>query len=228
MKLLFLSNTRGNPDPSIADLLKSWFTNQTKIGYIPSSSDPTRKYFKETENWLRAIQSGIKVDYLEIHDGKKWEFDSVKDYNHFFISGGNTYHLLDGLRRSGMGNVIKKISRETDRGILGVSAGGIVLTPDIRSATAENDLGIKDHDGLGLVDFGFCPHFKENDETIFQEINTFFDETKIEKVYALPEYSGMLYDNDLLKPLGEVFLIERQKREIEKISVISGKVCSTS
>lgn len=217
MKLLFLSNTRGNTNPQVVELLNSWFIDNSKIGYIPSSSDQTRKYFKEADEWLRGIRKNIEVDYLEIHDGKKWEYDSVKNYECFFLSGGNTYHLLDGLRRSGMGAIIKRVAEETDKGIIGVSAGGIVLTLDIRSAAAENDLGITNHSGLGLVNFGFYSHFRREDKIHIQEINSFFDEANVNNVYALPEYSGMAYTNGLLEPLGEVFVVQRQKREIERL-----------
>jgi len=219
MKLLFLSNTRVNTNSEVIGLLKSWINDNSKIGYIPSSSDPTRKYFKEADGWLREIlEKDVGIDYLEIHDGKKWEYESVSDYECFFISGGNTYHLLDGLRRSGVGAIIERVAKETDRGIIGVSAGGIVLTPDIRSAIAENDLGITAHGGLGLVNFGFYPHFKKEDKTHIREIDSFFDKTNIDKTYALPEYSGLAYINGLLQPLGEVFVVHRQKREIEKLS----------
>lgn len=204
-------------------MLNSWFISNSKIGYIPSSSDQTRKYFKEADEWLRGIRKNIEIDYLEVHNGKKWEYGSVKNYDCFFLSGGNTYHLLDGLRRSGVGAIIKRVAEETDKGIIGVSAGGIVLTLDARSAAAENDLGITDHSGLALVDFGFYPHFKREDKIHVQEIDKFFDETNVNEVYALPEYSGMICTNNLLEPLGEVFVVQRKRREIEKLSVASNK-----
>lgn len=214
MRLLFLSNTRGNNNEAVMSALRSWFTADTRIGYLPSSTDAERTYFREAESWLMMVRKDARVDYLEIHDGKKWIYESVEGYSCFFISGGNTYHLLDGLRRSGMGAILRRVVAETERGVIGVSAGGIVLTPDIRNARAQNDIGIRDHSGLSLVSFGFYPHFREDHAPTREEIRAFLDETTIRTVCFLPEYSGIMYDNGALIPLGEVFFAERMGRRL--------------
>lgn len=219
MRLLFLSSTRGNNNAEISGLLKLWLRNNPKIGYIPSSGDPSRKYFDEVDSWFKVFSTGSILSYLDIHN-QKYTLGKITDYDGIYLSGGNTYHLINGLRKLGMDNILVKLVSETDIPIIGVSAGGIVLTLDIRSATAENDLSLANHNGLNIVKSGFYPHFKEENLDQLVEIRQFLDITTnaIREVFALPEFSGLVVENRKVSPLGPVFKMTSGAKKPEALS----------
>ena len=77
-----------------------------------------------------------------------------------YISGGNTFYLLNELRKSRAWQAIKNAVKE-GKIYIGESAGAIVAAPDTRYATLmdENSAKTSDFTGLNLVDFCVVPHF---------------------------------------------------------------------
>ena len=221
MRLLFLSNTKGNSNPEVIGTLKSWLGSESKVAYIASSPDPARKYFADVANWFLGM--GIaNISYFDANSQPD-EVENLRKFDAVYLSGGNTYHLLQALRDTGMGEIVRMLALESETPIIGVSAGGLCLTKDIRAATAENNIGITNHAGLGLVDFGFYPHYLPN-ETSSSEIRKFLELTNIGRLYALPEYSGLAVTAKGLKPLGEVVKFEKGSKNPEKISVGSKEI----
>lgn len=82
-----------------------------------------------------------------------------------YVSGGNTFYLLDHMRRSGFYDHV----RARIRGgmiYIGSSAGSVVATPDIGYADALDDRSKAsevDDIGLNLVDFAILPHMDHAD-----------------------------------------------------------------
>ena len=77
-----------------------------------------------------------------------------------YISGGNTFYLLNELRKSCVWQAIKNAVK-AGKIYIGESAGAIVAAPDTRYATLmdENSAKTSDFTGLNLVDFCVVPHF---------------------------------------------------------------------
>ncbi|WP_180379420.1 Type 1 glutamine amidotransferase-like domain-containing protein [Campylobacter concisus] len=77
-----------------------------------------------------------------------------------YISGGNTFYLLNELRKSRVWQAIKNAVK-AGKIYIGESAGAIVAAPDTRYATPmdENSPNMSDFTGLNLVDFCVVPHF---------------------------------------------------------------------
>ena len=77
-----------------------------------------------------------------------------------YVSGGNTFYLLNELRKSRVWQAIKNAVKE-GKIYIGESAGAIVAAPDTRYATLmdENSAKTSDFTGLNLVDFCVVPHF---------------------------------------------------------------------
>lgn len=205
MRLLFLSNTRTNENEEILNLISSLLPMNSKIGYIPSNPDNDRKYFKETENWFKKIGNNYIFEYLDIHNRKDWQFNKINNFDGFFISGGNTYNLLRSVNDSGMAEALKKIAKETEKPIIGVSAGGIILTPNISIASDEQTIESPDHIGLNLVGFGFCPHFDEGNLSKDQAIANYKQETGIIRVYAVPDTSAVFVEGHKIKLITTIY-----------------------
>ena len=81
-----------------------------------------------------------------------------------FISGGNTFYLLQELKRK---NLITYLKERIENGLLyiGESAGSVIAAPDIEYASVIDDetvaTELDDYAGLNLVDFYIVPHFEE-------------------------------------------------------------------
>ena len=77
-----------------------------------------------------------------------------------YVSGGNTFYLLNELRKSRIWQAIKN-EVKAGKIYIGESAGAIVAAPGTRYATLmdENSANMSDFTGLNLVDFCVVPHF---------------------------------------------------------------------
>ena len=77
-----------------------------------------------------------------------------------YVSGGNTFYLLNELRKSRVWQAIKNAVK-AGKIYIGESAGAIVASPDTRYATLmdENSPNMSDFTGLNLVNFFTVPHF---------------------------------------------------------------------
>ena len=97
----------------------------------------------------------------EIEGMAEAETRMLEELDMIFVGGGNTFFLLQELKRSGADRII---AREAAKGKLyiGESAGAIAACPDI-GYSAEMDVPGKapeltDYTGMGLVDFYVVPH----------------------------------------------------------------------
>ncbi|WP_462113348.1 Type 1 glutamine amidotransferase-like domain-containing protein [Campylobacter concisus] len=77
-----------------------------------------------------------------------------------YVSGGNTFYLLNELRKSRAAQAIKNAVK-AGKIYVGESAGAIAAAPDTKYATLmdENSVKTSDFTGLNLVDFCVVPHF---------------------------------------------------------------------
>ena len=92
--------------------------------------------------------------------------------------GGNTFHLLEGLRKS---NLDKDMIEMINRNIfyIGASAGSIIVSPTIGIARPwdPNDRDLKDISGFNLINFTMTPHYTNKEEVAVKEME---DELRIE------------------------------------------------
>jgi dipeptidase E len=82
-----------------------------------------------------------------------------------FVGGGNTYALLDRLRRSGL---LEAVRARVRAGLpyVGASAGANVAGPNILTTNDWNVVGLGTFEALGLVPFNVNPHYKATDPAI--------------------------------------------------------------
>ncbi len=135
------------------------------------------------------------------------ELEKAVDSELLYLSGGNTFHFLDLLRRSGFGEVLKRRA-ESGLPLAGHSAGAIVLTPTIATASYpeddrdEDDVGLTDLAALSLVGFEFFPHY---------EAKPNFDQALLKAsqgleypVYGVPDGSAIMVDRGRITFFGAV------------------------
>lgn len=198
MKLVFYSEIlAGNPllDRAVFDLIGK---KSPKIGYIPSSSDKERKYYNEIRDYYQRY--GIsELFYFDLDQ----EFDrgkirELEECDAIHLSGGNTYRFLYHIRRR---DFIPFLRNYAERGkvLIGVSAGGMIMTPTIVSTTLfegdlddANDVGIKDFSALDLVRFEFFPHFGDAGKE--EKVKEYSKKTS-NFIYACEDGTGIIVDD---------------------------------
>ena len=140
-------------------------TESKKILFIPTATnvDEYKKYIHLTqkvfEDFVYEVENfDVSIFSEEIAKEKLSEAKIV------FISGGNTFYLLQELKRKNLTSYLKE---RIENGLLyiGESAGSVIAAPDIEYASIVDDktlaTELNDYTGLNLVDFYIVPHFEE-------------------------------------------------------------------
>jgi dipeptidase E len=188
--------------------LKNLFTkSRPTVGFIPSASDPARKYFNDRKAFYSPLGLDMNV-YFELDN--KWEPERLEQLlacDAIHLSGGNTYYFLVWLRKRKMIPVLKEYVAAG--GILiGVSAGAILMTPDITTSSLCGDElvpGETDFSGLGLVDFAFVPHFGYGGFTL-DDVRKYARE-KHTSVYVARDTGAIIINGDKIKCIGDVIKV---------------------
>jgi len=133
------------------------------------------------------IELGLIVDELNISDKNEQQIAEILSKNDFiYVSGGNTFYLLQELRKSKADNLITEQIKK-GKVYIGTSAGSIVLSKNIQYVEQVDDKNVatelNEYSGLGIVDFYPLPHFGNEPFTeIMEEV---YNEYK-EKIPLIP------------------------------------------
>lgn len=111
-----------------------------------------------------------------------------------FFEGGNTYHLMRWINKSGLVNILPKLLES--KVYVGLSAGSMATAPDLALLLCQTIYGDDTEEeymkGLGLVDFYFLPHLnspyfparmEENAKKVAGEVS--------KKIYFLDDQSAL-------------------------------------
>ena len=137
---------------------------EMRLTFIPTAAEVEEgdmQWLKDDRQAL--VDAGFQVTDFTVTGKKQEEVKTMLDQTDFvFVSGGNTFFLLQEMRKSGFASLIKEY---VNKGVIycGSSAGSVVAGPDI-SLTKELDdpalaPELKDYKGLGLVDVVVFPHW---------------------------------------------------------------------
>ena len=160
MKKLFLASyfsTAARLLPGFADCVGK------KAVFIPTAAVPEKITFYVGADRKALQKLGVTVQDLEISKLPEAEIEkAILNADFIFVSGGNTFFLLQELKRKGAD---KMIINHIDQGKLyiGSSAGSAVVSKTIEyvkhmdSTKAAPEL--KDYSALGITDFCVVPHF---------------------------------------------------------------------
>lgn len=137
--------------------------------------------------------------------------------NIIHLSGGNTYYFLRSLRRA---RLLPRLREFVKRGgvLTGLSAGGIIMTPDIRAAgypsfdCDDNDEGLRDLRAMKLVNFEYFPHYRNSRR---YEIELLRQSKKLAyPIYAVPDGNGIVVEGNQLSFHGKIFCFHRGRKTI--------------
>lgn len=160
MKNLFLTSSFSDTYKLLDDDL----TNK-KIAFIPTASkvEEYKGYVDEAKDILNHM--GALVDIVDIDTFPIARVqEKIEKSDVIYVSGGNTFFLLDILKRTGLDEVI---INEINKGKLyiGESAGAMILAKNIEYVSEMDDASIvlepESLDSLNQIDFYPLPHYKD-------------------------------------------------------------------
>ena len=152
------------------------------IAYIEYKSDFSNYYLNKANNFYNKIGTHkiVKFDLDELY--KEEDKVSLLNFDVLHLGSGNTFDYLYQLQYRNYIDVIKNFSN-LNKIIVGHSAGALLPSQTIGTAIFgdENDIGLKNLNSIGLIDFEFFPHWnkwsyylndllkysKENNKTIY-------------------------------------------------------------
>ena len=162
MRKLFLASSFSE----VASLFPKFAGEEIKgkrITFIPTASLVEEVRFYVDDDRKAFEELGIIVEELEITTASPDKISEILNRNDYiFISGGNTFYLLQELRRKGADTLITEQIR-AGKLYIGTSAGSIILCPDIEFVK-EMDYNhtapeLQSFTGLNIVDFYILPHY---------------------------------------------------------------------
>lgn len=161
MSKLFLASSFAN----VIDLFSEFVgeLNGKKVVFIPTASkvEEVTFYVDDAKNALS--NKGVDIKELDLTTATFSEIaEQLEHCDFIYISGGNTFFLLEQLKRTGAD---KLIIQQVNAGKLyvGESAGAMIASPNIHYVqlmdSVEPAPHLVEYDALKLVDFYPVPHY---------------------------------------------------------------------
>jgi len=171
--------------------------SEIKVFLVTTATKKDREwgYVEFTIKELERI--GINKNNVSIFSlNRKVKDADFKGIDAIYVCGGNTFHYLNGIRKTGLDEKIIKTVKE-GAVYFGVSAGSIIAGPDISIAGVgaedpdENDIKLKNLKGLGLTNLVICSHFNTKEKKIVKE----FEKNSNQKIIRLTDKQAFLIKN---------------------------------
>ena len=110
------------------------------------------------------VKAGFDVFDYTITDKTKDQVNKdLSDSDAIYLSGGNTFYLLEKAQQSGFPSLIREYIEEKGKVYIGTSAGSIIAGPDISPTLRLDSVklapNLKDYKGFDLVNFCVMPHW---------------------------------------------------------------------
>lgn len=163
MKRMFLASSFCD----VASLFSEFVAEEVKgkkVTFIPTASI-VEEYVGHVDNDQKAFEAlGIIVDILEISTATATEITTkLMENDYIFVSGGNTFYLLQEMRRSGAEQVIKE-QIALGKVYIGTSAGSVIMSPNIEYLEAMDDkskaTSLGSYKGLEQIDKCLLVHYQ--------------------------------------------------------------------
>jgi dipeptidase E len=138
--------------------------SKLKVAFIDTAADV---YNKKEADWLKADRNALTnvgftiTDYSLVNKTKEDLIKDLKKFDVFFVSGGNTFYLLEKANKSGFTDLIKE-DYFKNKIYVGSSAGSVLLSNNIDAIKFLDDpkkASLDNYDGAGIFDFTIFPHW---------------------------------------------------------------------
>lgn len=160
MKKMFLVSSFKD----VASIFEKFEENLTgkKVTFIPTASKVEKVIFYVDAGRKELEKFGMIIDELDISTASAQDInDKLVNNDYIYVTGGNTFFLLQELKRTGTDQIIID---QVNNGKLyiGESAGAMITSPNIEYVKAMDSIKkapeLKDYNALSLVSFSTVPH----------------------------------------------------------------------
>lgn len=174
MKLI-LSSENFSEYPKIKDKFLGLLGKPTSKAKILMHSTVQKA---ENEEWVKLnkqilVDIGIKLENITHIDAEqKISYEEAKKHDVIYFCGGNTYYLLDAIRRTGFDEIIREFVKEPNKLYFGISAGSMIMGPNIECSIIggnTNEVGLKDLTALNIIDTAIIVHAEKKDSKELKE-----------------------------------------------------------
>jgi dipeptidase E len=186
-----------------------WIGGEGTLLYIPVALGWPRARYADADDWIRGVFEPYGVS--RIHMWMSLEHhrpDELFDFTGAYLGGGNTFRLLNLLRRTGFGAALAEFA-SANRPIYGGSAGAVVLGEDIATVDHldDNAVGITETAGLGLLNGASVWVHYENDQR--HRVDAYC-RSHPEDLLVMTERSGIVLEADICLTVGyePAFLVD--------------------
>jgi len=199
MKLLLTSS--GITNTSIANALFNLVGKKpenTKVVFIPTASNieigDKNWFINDLVNLQKLNFEEIDITDISAVEEKMWRLKFEKA-DILFFEGGNTYHLMEWINKSGLISILPELLKT--KVYVGVSAGSMITSKDLTLTTSQivygEDLNrTKKMEGLNYVNFYFLPHLNSE---YFKNLRKDFikktTEGMSDTIYAMDDQSAL-------------------------------------
>ncbi len=163
------------------------------IAYIMDAKKPRLEQDKGYvfKDKIAFEEAGFRVTIVDLEATENENLEmAFKDVDAIYVKGGNSFYLLNAIRKSGFDKLVHKL---LDNGVIyiGESAGAYVACPTIEMAHWKHQdrdiVGMNDLTGLHLVPFLVSAHYKDELKSV---LTPYVNRTSLEV--------KLLCDNELI------------------------------
>jgi len=198
MKLLLTSGGLTNKSISKALFeLVGKKPEDTSLVFIPTASNVEMEdkdwFINDLINIRKQNFKSVCITDISAVPEDIWK-PQMEEADILFFEGGNTYHLMRWINKSGLVNFLPELLKT--KVYVGLSAGSMVTNPDLALRLSQviygDDMEEKPMDGLNYVDFYFLPHLNSpNFPNRMEEKIKEVAKTLPKKIYALDDQSAL-------------------------------------
>lgn len=182
---------------------KFFFDTLPKNGrflYIPIALRG-HKLYSTAHLWMKNItelHERTDVQFETVDDLSKYNLEVTKEFDGIYIGGGNTWSLIQEIRKSGFADVLIQYI-EAGGQVYGGSAGAIIMGKRIDTHDDENKIGLQDVSGFNLLNnFSVACHFKDEQNDRFK---AWVSDHNL-PIVCLPEETGLVIESGVALCVG--------------------------
>lgn len=201
---LFLTSAGFQPETTkyFLDLLGK-DPKEALAAFIPTAAGPEKdkSYVQWTIDQIEEL--GMKTITVDlVYENEQTLEEKLSACDIIIVNGGNTFFLLDWVKKSGFDKVLKKLLNQ-GKIYVGISAGSYIACPTIEHGKWKHlddpdKVGRTDLDALNLIDFLMVAHYADKyKEAVENGIKT----TKL-PVVTLTDKQAIVVDGNSVKIVG--------------------------
>jgi len=192
-----------------------------RILYIPVAMPEAKHTRGECFDWIKSTMSKLGVTSIDMWtEVSNRKYNELREYGAIYLGGGNTFNLLNILRKGKFDILLRKYA-QSGGVIYGGSAGAIIFGRDIRTASFggdadKNQVGLRKFNGLKMVGkYSIQCHYLPSHERAMLE---YVRQTGFPAI-ALPDNSGLYVCKDFARVIGSGAAILFTKKEKSKLNI---------